>query len=188
MDVTSELLQPIRRRKLKKLFQILDANGNGVITYGDYEEVLDNLCQARGWRPFSREYDDLRRALTGYWEALQQLADMNRDCAITLDEWYRRWFEVYKGLTEEDLPDWFWSYSDRLLDAIDFDDDGEISGEDYESFLKAHKIQEDITPTLERLGLSGRSHVTRERMRSFVAQFYLSDDPDAPGSWLYGEF
>ncbi|NET56844.1 MAG: MFS transporter, partial [Symploca sp. SIO2E6] len=83
----SNAMSQRRQRKLQRLFQMLDNNGNGVIEPQDFERTVASLAQMRGWLPESPEYQLMASSWLGFGQRLMELADANGDGKIELHEW-----------------------------------------------------------------------------------------------------
>ncbi|MGE0487796.1 MAG: EF-hand domain-containing protein [Vulcanimicrobiota bacterium] len=181
-------MSPLRRRKLLKLFAVTDVDGNGVIELEDYRRVLEFLSQRRGWGQDHPDYQRLQTMLAKNWESLQSTADINGDGMVTQTEWLTTWENFYQQLpTSDSVPAWFEQFARALFEALDIDSDGRICKADYQTFLEAHGLSEDVDTIFSRLDLNGDGHISWDEALQLAAEFHLGDDADAPGCWLYGE-
>ena len=65
---------------------------------------------------------------------------------------------------------------------------GRIGAAEHEAFLRAFNASDDqIRTAFAHLDLSRQGAITREQFADLVDQFFRSDDPDVPGTWLFGE-
>jgi Ca2+-binding EF-hand superfamily protein len=72
---------------------------------------------------------------------------------------------------------------------VDIDGNGRISPQEYALFLKAYNVDERLFDDIFRhLDLNGDGYLSRDEIFKLVREFYLSDDPQAPGNWLVGPF
>ena len=55
------MLTELQKRKLTRFFNLFDANGDGVITKQDPEQVARNLAELQGMKPGSPEYETFHR-------------------------------------------------------------------------------------------------------------------------------
>ena len=69
------------------------------------------------------------------------------------------------------------------------DGDGVIGKDEYRQYLTSSKIDPSVADeTFAKLDTDGDGHLTRDEWEQLFLDFFLSDDPDAPGSWLWGPF
>lgn len=181
------MLTDLQKRKLTSLFYWYDADDNGNLHVDDFERLVQNIVGIRGHGPGSQEYADLRTQFMFDWSALVASADKSGDNAVSLDEWLAH-MDTILHIDEA---------SERTIDSLtriiwsltDIDGSGRISPREYALFLRAYNIDERIRDTIFRqLDMNGDGHLTREEITKLVREFYLSNDPDAPGNWLIGPF
>ena len=181
------MLTSLQTRKLTRLFHLYDVNGNGIIERSDYELVAHSTAHALGYAPGSREYEGLCTEYMASWDNLQQLADTNNDNVLTVEEFLHgydnlmaqreRFSQVIMGLAKNTL----------LLQ--DKDKDGKVSQQEHRDFLVAfNTTSEEAANTFRRLDRDGDGFLTTEEMATNTEEFFLSDDPQAPGNWLVGPY
>jgi len=181
------MLTELQTRKLTRLFSLYDVNGNGVIERGDYELVAHHTAIGLSHQPGSAEYAQLHTEYMASWNNLQQLADSDNDDQLTLAEFLsgyaalmadqERFGTVIMGLVKTTL---------RLQDT---NQDGKVSAEEHRSYMAAfNAAPTDIAEMFRRLDRDGDGFLTTEEMALNTEEFFLSDDPEAPGNWLVGPY
>jgi Ca2+-binding EF-hand superfamily protein len=55
-------------------------------------------------------------------------------------------------------------------------------------FLKAYHVKSDAKGIFKRLDLNGDGNISLQEFTNACEQFYTSDDENAVGNWLFGEF
>ncbi len=83
-------------------------------------------------------------------------------------------------------PSWFSSSAHHFFETLDVDGDGMVCVEDYASFLTANNIPEDPGPLFAKLDLNGDGKISESEGVLLATQFYLGDDENEAGNWLYG--
>ncbi|NES25751.1 MAG: hypothetical protein F6K41_44375 [Symploca sp. SIO3E6] len=171
----SNAMSQRRKRKLQRLFQMLDNNGNGVIEPEDFERTVVSLAQMRGWSAESQEYQLMASSWLGFGERLMELADANGDGKIELHEWLD-----YLGKRFDH------GLADAFLQLMDVNADGEIAVEELRAFYQTNDLDvSEISNNFQRLDLNQDGSISRTEMRELFDQFLYSEDELAVGSSLF---
>lgn len=181
------MLGDLQRRKAAYYFDLIDEDDNGVIEPADFEMRADRLAESFGVER-SEEREELRRRVMQWWEHLSMLADANDDGRITRAEWRKYWerFKVAVSLggtarTLDNLE----KAARQTFRAIDRAGTGEISQREFSNWLGAWGV-EGHEAVFQRLDRSDTGALTEEDLTEATKEFYLSNDPAAPGNVLYG--
>ena len=76
-----------------------------------------------------------------------------------------------------------------MFEATDQNHDGRISAEEYHQLIEAwNGVDTDTDAVFPLLDLNHDGHVSREEFTELWSQFWAGDDPDAPGTWVFGRF
>lgn len=67
------MLTELRSRKMAAFFHAADQNKDGVIERADYETLVNNLAELRGWHTDSPEYSKLYDTYMFMWQPMQTL-------------------------------------------------------------------------------------------------------------------
>ncbi|MGK7873914.1 MAG: MFS transporter [Xenococcaceae cyanobacterium] len=165
-----------RQQKLTYLFDVLDVDKNGTIELIDFEQVVQNIAQLRGWRIGTQKYEILHSSWVGFGEWLQDLADRTRDGHIDLDEWLAC---LDKRLDYE--------FSEALIKLMDANDDGKIAIEELKVFYQTYQIDTDhVEEVFENLDRDRDTHISPDEMKEIVSEFLYSDDTQVSGNWFLG--
>jgi len=180
------MLSDLQKRKLTSMFKAYDFDDDGFLVEADYQKVIDNLAEARGWKPDSPQYETLRDAYMGVWQGLRSHADANRDDRVSFDEMvaYNQGVMESRVRFEGEVL----ALGGLLFDLADMDGDGQIQPADMASFHRC--LGEDIPSgdVFRRLDTNGDGRISKDEIVRHVSDFYYSSDPDAPGNWLFGPF
>jgi len=168
-----------QRHKVAAVFEAMDRAGRGHLVQGDFEALAERWTTQRGISPGSARYDLLRRVMLGWWTALS--ANAADGALVTLDD----------VMTVVDLlptmPDSVTATADAMFEAVDLNGDGRISRSEYgvlvETWSGTPTSTDEIFP---RLDLDGDGHLTRDEFRTHWTEFWAGDDPDAPGTYVFG--
>jgi Ca2+-binding EF-hand superfamily protein len=76
-----------------------------------------------------------------------------------------------------------------IFDIIDQDGDGQITLPNYRRYFEAWGLDETLAElAFAKLDLSGDGHLSRHAFIQLCTNFYISDDPNVPGNWLFGPY
>ncbi len=184
------MLSELLRKKYTHLFNILDADGNGVLEKEDNVAYAKRGAEIRGLGEDSPAYQTALEYSNARWEKLQAVADKNADGVVSLDE-YLHFVETdlqrakEKGELSTIKEEWA-----GVFDMLDIDGSGEITLEEYRIGMQMIGVEKsiDIEENFKRLDIDGDGVVSRAEAMQRIAEFYFGDDPDAPGNYLFGPF
>ncbi|WP_155350752.1 EF-hand domain-containing protein [Acrocarpospora pleiomorpha] len=166
-----------QRRKIIGVFRTMDVDGDGQLTEGDFQALAQRWMAVAG----SVDPERLASVMTGWWPVLQAASDHDGGNAVTLDEV----LHVVEGLG--DMADAVSGTADAMFEAIDLNGDGLISRSEYGALIEtwngAPAATDEIFP---RLDLDGDGHLTRDEFRIHWTEFWAGDNPNAPGTYVFG--
>ncbi|MEU6788663.1 EF-hand domain-containing protein [Nonomuraea angiospora] len=166
-----------QRRKVGGVFRAMDVDGDGRLTQADFQALAHRWTAVAG----SVDPERLASIMTGWWPVLRAASGPGGDDAVSLDEVLR----VVGGLG--DMADAVSGTADAMFEAIDLNGDGLISCSEYRALIEtwngAPSATDEIFP---RLDLDGDGHLTRDEFRIHWTEFWAGDDPDAPGTYVFG--
>ena len=80
-------------------------------------------------------------------------------------------------------------YAHLILGMWDRDGDGRLSADEYIKLLWCYGIEEDdAREAIKHVDRDGDGYLTKEDIIQALDEFYFSDDPDAPGNWMFGPY
>jgi Ca2+-binding EF-hand superfamily protein len=169
--------------KLGKLFEALDADGDGYLEWGDYHRLAGRYASGYGLSD-----DDRRiRALTVCYQMLWH--ELLRHAQIDGTRLGRDQFVIALRCAMVDTSRFnlMEGVPHAVFDVIDADGAHTIGREDYARLLKVL----DLTApgAMDRfmlLDADGDGRVSRQEFIRSVREFLLSGDPDAPGGVVFG--
>ena len=89
----------------------------------------------------------------------------------------------------ESSPDAIAEAARTVFDAMDADGDGTISVDEHRAFLRAYGVDDaSASEHFARFDTDGDGSISRAEFEVLVVDFFQSNDPEAPGSWLWGAF
>jgi Ca2+-binding EF-hand superfamily protein len=172
-----------QRRKIAAVFAAMDVDQDGFLEEEDFESLTERWVGIRGWEPGSPGYDRMRAIMMGWWTALHEASDQDRDDKVTLDEVL---------LVVDQLPamaDYVLATADAMFDAIDEDGDGHVTLEEHKQVVFAWKGtdagDEEVFALMDS---NGDGYLSRAEFRAHWFEFWAGDDEDAPGQWVFGPY
>ena len=166
-------------RKMDRLFKSLDVTGDGLLGKDDHDILIQGVIGAAGVVDGER----YRMATDAFWDALvlvdgfesgvnseQFVAAVRR---VVRDE--GRYDELVVPMNE---------FGFSMFDA---DGDGALQFAEYEQIMRAFQHSDsDVRAWFDRLDTDCDGRITRAEWMALVKDYYLSDDPEAPGNYVNG--
>jgi Ca2+-binding EF-hand superfamily protein len=171
-------------QKFAILFRWFDQTDDEWLTQGDFEQ-LGEVFATLATEDDHQNRDALRNAFQLWWEALldagaaddRQRVDQPRFIAAM-----RSHISEPETLERVVLP-----IIDALMSALDTDDNGTLTLEEYVRMYDALGIDPATSgAAFQRLDRNGSGTITYDEFRIAVEEFYVSTDAEAPGNWLLG--
>ena len=178
------MLGELQKLKLTKLFQLRDSNQNGSIGKDDFDQDFETIIRDNHLQPGSPEYETLRSNFEDQWNNLREQMDTNGDGLVSLNEWLDYHDLV---LSDNRYDEVFQKQHEGVFDSDDADGDGKL---DVNLFLNKRKTpdmdDQDITKLQLLVDPDGDGYMEKSHLLQLVREFYLSNDPEAPGNWFFG--
>ena len=170
-------------RKRAHFFGLLDRDGNGFIEQGDFDHVIQNYARYAGWEPGSEPYERFRTYVMGVWDALSAGADADHSGSVSPEEFIALFSQL------ESYPDQVAMMATTAFDVLDTSGSGTISLDEYRAFREAYGVDNaNADEHFSRLDADDDSLISRDEFTVLMVDFFLSDDPDVPGSLLFGDY
>ncbi len=180
------MLNPIRERKLRYLFQILDRNHDGVLSRQDFEQLIGEITKMRAWKWGTSQYEELHFFWMGFCNRLEVWADQNGDGKITEAEWL--WY-LEQMLDRFEASYIQKAFTNITLKVMDFSQDNRVSIEEFTKFYQVYEI--DPTEAVQaffHLDLNKDDYLTKDELTTLLNEFFYSENPQSPGNWLWGNW
>jgi len=182
------MIGDLQRKKASYYFDLIDEDENGFIEANDFKLRAERMAEARDVTD-EEALSTLQDRVMTWWEHLCTIADFDDDDRVTREEWETYWESIEAGVNQggEEREQTLQSLEQAArgtFKAINADA-GPITEEEYVDWLEAWGIEKSDT-AFQRLDRDGRGTLTQENLVEAVKEFYLSNDPDAPGNVLYG--
>lgn len=177
------MLATLHERKWVTLFGVHDTTNSGTLEKQDFEQLVRELAKLRGWQLDSSEYKNLYNKYLAYWDELQNHADKNQDEKLTLEEW----LEYHRTILDTERKyEVIEAFSNEIFQV--FNPEGkETSAEQWEEFFRIFDIPLIYARyVFSYLDINGNGTLSKEEVLKLLSDFYLSDDPNAPGNLFFG--
>lgn len=179
------MLTDFQKRKLIALFDMYDADKNGLLEQADYEQIVQNLATSLHYQPGSPEYARLYADHLAVWNATYQLCGAPGSQRVTQEEYVAAFDQLLSD--KDNYQAIVGNWADSLIELSDRDGDGRLSQQEYVTNLRNFNTSEAAAnEAFRRLDRNGDGYLTRDEILRRVEEFFYSDDPQAPGNWLVG--
>ena len=182
------MIGDLQRRKASHYFDLIDEDDNGFIEAHDFELRAERMADARSITDEDARATLRDRVMT-WWDHLCTIADFDDDDRVTRGEWETYWHSIQAGVDEGGDGD------NKTLRSLERaargtfrairKGDGAITEDEFAEWLAAWGVEESET-AFNRLDRNDTGALTEPNLIEAVKEFYLSNDPDAPGNALYG--
>jgi len=178
-------LSAFQKRKLARMFEVLDADGDGFVARSDYTRRVDAVARREGWAEDAPERARNERFALQSWEALAESADQDEDGRVGRDE-FMRWADIFLD-DREAVRAYARGDIQLLFDAMDTDGDGRISQDEYRRYLEICGADTSAAGTyFAYADLDENGRIGRDEMSHAFEEFLLSENPQAAGNFLFG--
>ena len=181
-------LTDLQIRKLMKLFSMYDADNTGVLKLHNFQTLIDRLAALRHWKPDSPEYTRLQTKFMHRWVHIRaEIKDKlkgNKDGSVTLAEWLLFYEGVLRDVSYRDHIN---EITNLIFDAVDIDASETLSLPEWQQLFQVYGIPVIYArEAFASIDLDQDHHLSKPEVLQRVEEFYYSQDPDAPGNFMFG--
>ena len=174
----------LQRDKFDRLFEILDVNRDGYISRDDFDSVVHGVAAAPHGSSNEAHVHAIREAAVRFWTGVTEHAEVDGAGRVSRASFHHamhgaflqggRFDELLRPAAEA----WFAVY--------DVDVDGRVGRGEYEVFQRSlGRSAADIGRAFAALDHDRDGYLTLEDFTARLHEYYHSDDPHAPGNWLF---
>ncbi|KDR10594.1 Calexcitin-2 [Zootermopsis nevadensis] len=148
--------------------------------------LVQRIRKTRGWKESDPKYSETKDILLKVWDGLQQKADANKDGQVSHEEWVSMWNDYAKN--PEKALEWQNRYMNFMFDLEDSSGDGSIDEEEFKSLCVSYGLNpQDSAEAYNKFTSNKTVDITREVFAGLWKQFFASEDPNAPGNYIFGK-
>lgn len=179
------MLSDLHEQKATHYFHLIDEDGNGIVEVSDFALRAQRLAATHNVTADGRR-EKLRDQVMTWWDHICTISDFDGDARVTLPEWKAYWRSIQRGVERGDNTLQTLNRAARnTLHAVDRDGNERVTPQEYAAWLKAWGA-DGYEVAFRHLDRGGKGFLTEEDLVVAIHEFYLSDEPDAPGNALYG--
>jgi Ca2+-binding EF-hand superfamily protein len=178
------MLTDFQKRKIANLFTVHDLNHDGALERSDYVEYVQRLAAESGAGPGSSKYEELMARFLGFWEMLRHTADRNHDGRVTMREWFALFDQL---LSTPDSAQQMQPIGEAVFSMLDRNGDGNVTLAEYKWLYTSGGLDPKLAAdSFRRLDTDHDGKMTLQELTARLFEFFTSNDPDSPGTWLFG--
>lgn len=178
-------LDPVTRR-LRRLFAVLDADGDGYVSWSDHRHVVEAYAAAYGLATDDPRIQALERAYWAQWLGLLSQSVPGRE---RLDE--DGFVAAHRSVGyESDRPEILENLAAAIFRIMDTRGNKRVGGEEFAAYLKVWGISGEQDPeTFERLDLDRDAFISQREIARSLRAFHLhNDNLNTPGGVFLGVY
>lgn len=180
------MLTTLQKNKLERFFYILDYDRNGYIEKEDFIGTAENLCILWGIYEGDRAYEQIMNRYEESWEKFTFYIGIEGD-RVNWDHWIKFAEEVIVNGDVQMYDRYVEEFVGEIFDNFDKDKDGYISLDEFiDLFVSYHIEVRYSAKSFRKLDINKDGFISRGELIEGVKQYFRSDDPNAPGNWLFG--
>jgi Ca2+-binding EF-hand superfamily protein len=183
------MLTQLQSQKLRHFFNILDYNKNGVLQQEDFDRLGINLCDNLEIEKGTEEYEKVIQKSRRLF--FQLLKDLNKTSGadISSSEWIRLFDRIIDQQDMEKLKYYIKLTTIYIFDLFDQDKNGILSLDEFVDMFTIYHIDVSFSAkSFLKLDTNHDDCISKVELFNAVTDFFISDDPDASGNWIFGNW
>ncbi len=188
-SATDAMLTDLQEKKQRLFFRLLDSDGDGYISSGDFKSIGENICIMQGLELDTIVFRQIDEANEKLWMDIREYSDQSRRDSCSIEEWLK--FADDQIVNCDDV--WYDNYINAVVTGLfllfDSDGDGLISDREFFSIFVSFRVEVRYASScFRKLDLNNDGHIAREELVIAVKEFLRSDNVEANGNWLFGDW
>ncbi|MCA9944368.1 MAG: EF-hand domain-containing protein [Anaerolineales bacterium] len=170
-----------QKNKWANMFKMFDVNGDGQIEQSDLDQFHDRLFKMRGIGPGSAQYEELNGRFAQFGQALKQVTKVE---TLTMADWLAFWTNV---ASSPEMYQIVRPTSEAIFGLWDLNGDGQVSLQEYRKLCTVMRLGEGYADDMfAKLDLNQDGNISTEELMKLSDQYFVGDDPNAPGNLFFG--
>lgn len=179
------MLRGIRKKKIEKLFEVYDANGNGHLDMNDAVVLAERFIKEFAWPKGGPAESEFKGGFFKIWTRLFREADANHDHTVSKKEF----LQYYEKITSDDAH--FYKhikpFLDDLFSLLDTDKDGLLTKEDYKAFYRAfNNSDEEAESAFSKMDVNNDGVISHLEFYTMMYHFYMCPNPNHHSRNFFG--
>ena len=181
------MLTEFQTQKISHYFHtVLDQDRNGVLQDNDFMEIGESLCILWRHKPGTPEYQRVMDQCLSSWRMFESHF-RNEGGEANLENFLKFFDKLLSPGNEQLYNDYVYKVVGDVFDDFDLNGDGVISINEYVDLFMCYHIKIKYSAkAFLKLDKNGDDDVSKEELMEALDEFFKSDDPKAPGNWLFG--
>lgn len=176
------MVSDVAAEKHGQTFDFLDVDGDGYLDEADFEAIAARLTAAAG----SPDGEVVRDAYVKFWNSLAFQLGVNPRGRLSRAQYIEGCDEIGKS-SPTGFDHAVAQMPRAILALFDHDGDGMLSSKEFMTMQRALGVpRESAKIALLALDRNADGFVDGIDLMKACREFMLSDDPHAPGNWLFG--
>ncbi|UPZ26404.1 EF-hand domain-containing protein [Streptomyces sp. LRE541] len=169
-------------RRYDRTFDLLDADGNGVLQEQDLIALTESIAVATGVKGTKKE-EAMLAQWRACWQTLREFADADGDGTISREEYRQAMAGAYGD--QAAVRERFAPALETVFAALDADNDGVTTVDRFEAYLGAWGLDPAQAQAARGvLDADGDGQITRQDFVAGWTDFLLNEDSEAAGALL----
>ncbi len=183
------MLTKVQYQKLSHFFNVLDHNRNGMLQEDDFVGVAENLCTDIGVSLGSKEYYRHLAISKKLFSIFLENVSVEGD-TITKEDWINYFENKVLGANDFHILNFYIKLTTKyIFDLFDQNLDGRISIDEYLDMFTIYRIDVKYSAkSFLRLDANRDEFISKQELVNAVFDFFVSDDPEADGNWIFGNW
>lgn len=183
------MLTELQEKKQRLFFRLLDSDRDGYISSKDFKSIGENICIMQGLELDTIVFRQIDEANEKLWMDIREYNDRSSRDSCSIEEWLK--FSDDQIVNCDEV--WYDNYINAVVTGLfllfDSDGDGLISDREFFNIFVSFRVEVRSTSIcFRKLDLNNDGHIALEELVEAVKEFLRSDDPNANGNWLFGEW
>lgn len=183
------MLTELQEKKQQLFFRLLDFDRDGYISANDFKAIGENLCLMQGIELDTIVFRQIDEASEKLWMDVREYNNDSHIDKCSIDEWLK--FADDQIINCDEV--WYDNYINAVVNGLfllfDSDGDGLISDKEFLDIFVSFRVEvRSSVNCFHKLDLNNDGHIAREELVSAVKEFLRSDEVNANGNWLFGNW